>query len=356
MKPNVQSPVLASIQQNSLTDEMRQLLTNAGSGDPSVALVAQGEIASGIRDVLNSLSTSEEALRDGVMDGDIVTDIFYEQKFDPTQNMQIPLSLLAPGTEKNHIAYVMPDVGRVPDRIVTADYINLNTYQVSNSIGCSLRFFRNARTDILSRMIEVLQSGFTKKTNDDGWRTLLTAIDGRGIVAYDADATAGQFTPKLVSIMKTVMRRNGGGNSTSVNRRKLTDLYMSPEAFEDMTAWGLNLIPDAVRQNIFRSTDGSLSGFFGVNFHDIDELGVGQEYQAYYQTTLSGSMGPSSDEELVVGLDLTNKKVSFLMPVSMPLQVYEDNTQHRLGLASFYGHKEHGFAACDTRFCLAGSF
>jgi len=39
--------------------------------------------------------------------------------------------------------------------------------------------------------------------------------------------------------MKTVMRRNGGGNSTSANRGQLTDLYVSPEAVEDIRNWEL---------------------------------------------------------------------------------------------------------------------
>jgi hypothetical protein len=118
-------------------------------------------------------------------------------------------------------------------------------------------------------MIEVLNMSFVKKNNDDGWQTLLAAAYGRGIAAYDADAPAGSFTPKLVSLMKTIVRRNGGGNSTSTNRRKLTDLYMSPEAFEDMSAWGLGLVSDDIRTSIQRSEEGAVRGMYGVNFHDL---------------------------------------------------------------------------------------
>ena len=45
---------------------------------------------------------------------------------------------------------------------------------------------------------------------------LLAAGVDRNIVVFDSDADAGQFTKRLVSLMKTVMRRNGGGNSLAI--------------------------------------------------------------------------------------------------------------------------------------------
>jgi hypothetical protein len=204
-------------------------------------------------------------------------------------------------------------------------------------------------------MIEVLNMSFVKKNNDDGWQTLISAAKGRGIIAFDADAAQGSFTPKLISLMKTVVRRNGGGNSTSVARRKLTDLYMSPEAFEDMSSWGLGLVSDDIRTQIQRSEEGAVRGMYGVNFHDLDELGVGQEYQLYYTSTLGGSLA-ASDEELIIGLDLSQPDKSFIHPVSQEIEITEDENLHRHGLVGFYGSMESGWAVLDVRYVLAGSF
>lgn len=41
-----------------------------------------------------------------------------------------------------------------------------------------------------------------KKINDDAWHTLLAAGLDRNVVVYDSAATAGQFTKRLVSLMK----------------------------------------------------------------------------------------------------------------------------------------------------------
>lgn len=357
----------ASLEQDNLTDKAHDLLKKAGHSDPVIAMAAQAEIANGVTEIMNEqflnfgdtrqpLEAADTPLREGVLDGDIASPIFQSEDFTKTSDLMLPLDFLSPGTEKNFVAYVLPDHGKIPQRRVEADYLMLNVYPIGSSIDCTRRFFRNGRMDVLRRMIEVLEMSFVKKNNDDAWKTLLGAVQGRGIVTYDGDATAGQFTPKLVSIMKTVMRRNGGGNSSSINRRRLTDLYMSPEAFEDMTSWGLNLIPDDIRSQIHRSSDGNINGLYSVNFRDIDELGVGQEYQNYYSTTLSGSLGPNSDEELVVALDLSQRGKSFIRPVAEPMAIFEDNTLHREGLVGFYGLMEGGWAVLDVRYVLAGSF
>jgi hypothetical protein len=349
--------IKASVDTEELTTEAKQLLINAGSNDKNVALRAQASIAQGIAVALNEKAVAVEGpIREGILDGDIVSDIFVTEDFTETTDLRIPLDLLAPGTEKEHVAYVIPDHGKIPMRRVEADYIQLNTYSIGSSIDCTRRFLKHARYDVLRRMIEVLNMSFVKKNNDDGWQTLLAAAQGRGILAYDADAPAGSFTPKLISLMKTVVRRNGGGNSTSTARKKLTDIYMSPEAFEDMSAWGAGLVSDDIRTQIQRSEEGAVRGMYGVNFHDLDELGVGQEYQLYYSSTLGGSLGPNSDEELVVGLDLSQPDKCFIHPVSQEIEITEDENLHRHGLVGFYGSMEGGWAVLDVRNVLAGSF
>jgi hypothetical protein len=201
--------------------------------------------------------------------------------------------------------------------------------------------------------MEVLEASFVKKMNDDGWHTLLAAGVDRNIVVFDSDAASNQFTKRLVSLMKTVMRRNGGGNSASVNRGMLTDLYVSPEAMEDIRNWGLDQVDEVTRREIYTAADGTLNRVFGVNLHDRDELGVGQEYQLFYSNVLNGTL-PSGDTEVVVGLDL-RKRDSFIMPVREQVQIFEDETLHRQKRAGFYGWSEQGFAVLDNRRVILGS-
>jgi hypothetical protein len=228
------------------------------------------------------------------------------------------------------------------------------TYEVGSSIDWNLKYARDARWDVVGRAMEVMEASFVKKWNDDGWQTIITAAADRNIVILDSDADVGQFTKRLVSLMKLVMRRNGGGNSTSQNRGQLTDLFVSPEAMEDIRNWNVDQVDPVTRREIFVSSgDNALSNIFGVNLGDLDELGEGQEYQLFYENELGGTL-PGSDVELVVGLDL-RRRDAFVMPVREGVQIFADDTMHRQRRAGLYGWAEQGFAVLDNRRVLLGS-
>lgn len=329
------------------TPELTDLLVRSGSLNAEVSLSANREFAKAL----------ELPLRQGVLSGDILSGIFEPIRLAQSATPEFPLDFLAPGTEKDFVAYTIPNHGYIPERHVESDYVMVPTYDIGASIDYLLKYARDARWDVVGRAMEVLEAQFVKKMNDDGWHTILAAGYDRNIVVFDSDAAVGQFTKRLVSLMKTVMRRNGGGNSASNNRGQLTDLYVSPEAMEDIRNWGVDQVDETTRREIYTAADGSLNRVFGINLHDIDELGEGQEYQLYYTSTLSGSMpqsSPNTDVEIVVGLDL-RKRDSFVMPVREEVQIFEDNTLHRQKRAGFYGWAEQGFAVLDNRRVLLGS-
>lgn len=325
------------------TPELTDLLVRSGSVNKEEAMAANHEFAKAL----------ELPLRKGVLNGDILDDIFEPIQLAQSATPEFPLDFVAPGTEKDFVAYTIPNHGYIPQRHVEGDYVMVPTYDIGASIDYLLKYARDARWDVVGRAMEVLEAQFVKKMNDDGWHTLLAAGVDRNIIVYDNDATQGQFTKRLVSLMKTVMRRNGGGNSASQNRGMLTDLYISPEAMEDIRNWGLDQVDEITRREIYVAADGTLNRVFGINLHDRDELGVGQQYQTFYTNTLTGSL-PSGKEEVVVGLDL-RRRDSFIMPVRQEVQIFEDDTLHRQKRAGFYGWAEQGFAVLDNRRVLLGS-
>ena len=326
------------------TPELNQLLSRAGSLQREESLAATSELAKAL----------ELPLRQGVMSGNILGDIFEAITLQPGATAEFPLDFLAPGTEKEFVAFTIPNHGRIPERHVEGDYVMVPTYDVGASIDWLLKYARDARWDVVGRAMDVLQGQFVKKMNDDGWHTLLSAGADRNILIYDGDASSGMFSKRLVSLLKVVMRRNGGGNSTSINRGELTDLYVSPEGHEDIRNWGVDEVDPITRRDLIVGEGGLLVRIFQVNLHTLDELGEGQEYQNFYTTDLSGTM-PAGKNEIVVGLDLRNRD-SFVMPVRAPVQVFEDDTLHRQRRAGMYGWAEHGFAALDTRRVLLGAF
>ena len=328
------------------SDEFINLLVRSGNSDKSVALDAQREIAKAL----------ELPLRKGIMFGDVVTGIFEKMVLEPGSSPEFPLDLLAPGTERDYTAYTNPGHGRIPEKHVEGDYVMVNTYGITNSIDFLLRYAREARWDIVARAMQVLESGFVKKINDDGWHTVLAAAVDRNILVYDGDAAAGQFTKRLISLAKTVMLRNGGGNSVTATGR-LTDLYLSPEAIEDVRNWGIDQLDEVSRREVYQSADSGapLTRIYGVNLNGLFEFGDGQEYQTFFTSDLGGSLGPNSDVELIVGLDL-NARDSFVMPVKREVEIFEDEGLHRSQRQGYYGWAEIGFGVLDNRRVLAASF
>lgn len=325
--------------------EFLDMLKRAGDARPEVAIAAQYELAQAL----------ELPLREAVLVGDITANIFQRVPLEGNSTAEYPLDLLNPGDEVDHVAYTSPGHGYIPQRAIEGDYVKVPTYQISTSIDMLRRFVRDANWDVSGRAMKIMEAGVIKKINDDAWHVLLAAGVDRNILVYDADAAAGQFTKRLISLMKSVMRRNGGGNAGSVNRFKLTDIWLSPEALEDIRNWGVDIVDDTTRREIYVSNDdGSITRIFGVNLHAMDELGESQEYQNYFTNQLSGALGPSSDVELVVGLDLSSAD-SFVMPIREQLSVTPDPALHRQGRVGWYGSMEFGLGSLENRRVLLGS-
>lgn len=321
--------------------EAKKLLQDASSHNMAVATAAQYEIAKAF----------ETPIRQAVLNGPILDNIFDVQSVEPGKTLEYPLDIVAQTGLKNHTAYTLPYTGAMADRYVEATYLKINTFDVGNSIDCAARLLEIGSWDIMKRLSEVLALGFTQKMNDDGWRVLLAAAYGRGISVVDTAAPQGYLTKKLVRDMKSKMMREGGGNSSSTNLRMLTDLYLSIEALDDMSNWDLSQISDQDRHAIYVSGDGEKS-IFGVKLHPLFELGVGQAYQNYAVNTLGFSM-TSGKEELVVGLSL-NQRDSFVWASEKPIEVFEDPSYHRARKFSMYGWTRYGVAALDSRPVLFG--
>ncbi len=292
----------------------------------------------------------QEPLREAILAGPIYSNIFTIEKYPYTVKPMYMLDWIVPGDEGDYVGYTIPAQGEMPRKIVHADFIEVPTYEIGFSIDWNRRFAQVAGPQFLRKAGQRLEQAITKKLNDDCFHALMMAGLDRGITVYDSAAAANQFTKRLVSMMQLVMKRNAGGNSIT-NNRKLTDVYMSLEAFEDIRNWNIDIIPDSVRAQVFNSETG-LRDIFGTNLHDLYEFGVGQEYQNYWTTDLGGLL-PSGDSEILIGLDLTQED-SFVMPVVEEATVqYDDNVRQRI--QGIFSTMMFGVGVMDGRRLLIGS-
>ena len=68
--------------------------------------------------------------------------------------------------------------------------------------------------------------------------------------------------------------------------------------------WGVDQVDEITRREIYTAADGTVNTeSFGVNLHDLDELGEGQEYQDFYRYFRNNGMLATRELLLVLILE-----------------------------------------------------
>jgi hypothetical protein len=321
-----------------VNDKQRDLLRATASNELDVAAKHRQALA----------QVLERAWQAGVLEPDLLGTIFNRINLPPAVEAKFPLDFYAPDNEGAYEAIMMPKEGALPDRIIDANEVRVSTYKIGNAISWGLDYARDARWDVVARAIEVFTNGFIRKLNDDGWHVILrAAVEGTSSTIYDSGGTAGEFSKVLLlSMMSGIKRRTGGRNS------RLTDIYLSPEAINDIRNFSNTDIDEISRRELVTRGEDQIPSLYGVNLHEMQEFGVSQEYETYVDSTLGRSHG-GSREEFVVGLDLLHRD-AFVMPVREEMSMFDDQALHRSAKAGVYGWMEVGFANLDTRRVILG--
>lgn len=317
----------------SLSEDDRQIL-RATAGFDSASTEARAALA----------AVMEKAWQAGVLEPDLLGDIFTRIDLPPGVEAKFPLDFYAPTNEGSYKAFVVPKEGAIPDRAIEGDELRVPTYKIANAISWSLDYARDARWDVIARAIEVFTNGFVRKMNDDGWHCILYAAKGN-TVQSDSAASSGAFTRKLITELQTGFKRLTGNRNG-----KCTDVFVSPEAIASLRNFTYTAVDDVTQRELIK---GVVPVIYGVRLHELQELGYGQEYDDWLLNT-AGASKATSDNEFVVALDLSHRD-QFVMPIRETMKMFDDPTLHRSAKMGVYGWMELGFAALDSRRALLGS-
>ena len=115
-------------------------------------------------------------------------------------------------------------------------------------------------------------------------RSLEKELNKKYIVCYDADALTEQCTKRLISLMNTILRRNGG------NKSELTDLYIPAIGIDSLTCDNFS---ELRRCNL---------NIYGVKIHEMQQTPY-EDLLKHFKAC-GGTLAPS-DFDLAIGLDLS---------------------------------------------------
>ena len=359
------------------TQEKVDLLKSVVSKDKAVAMKAQESLAaligSTIDQVLPLLNSS--AL------------VYEDFAFDHDSDPSIPLDLFEDVDEGYIKVWSQSIAGGMPTNLIhgMGEY-KFTTYRLDSAISFLNRYAKDARLDVLAKGIERMAQEIAVKQEYNAWATLLKAAadgtDNAGNPNTLAATTAGVFQiddlNRIITKQVRLFDAWNGGTPAKVNRKGVTDFFVSPEIMEDIRAFAyqpMNTravpdtaestalgLPDRVREKFFGNA--GVPELYGKAFHELLELGVAKSYGVLFDSFYSGS--PTFDnatQDLVIGADLSAG--AFLRPVSLqPTQdidvssqvvtMVDDQFLARQEQFGFYTKVEEGRVVLDNKslFCL----
>jgi len=328
-----------------IDDNMKEALRACASENPETAGNARKAFAAQL------VAPIRKAV---IVEGNTIGNIYSTVNVNKDEALRYPIDIINPDHVDDFSAYVMPRHGGIPEKHVDGDEIFVKTYKIENSIDWDLDLANDANWDVVGRAIKIFRDGFTKKLNDDGWKTILYgAYNGgtKSTITCDGDSSAvsGIFSHRLVSKAQNAMARIERG-------AKLTDLYVSPEAFKDLRDSATyvnseNFMDDRTRYELLQKPGSQpTESLFGVRINELYDFGAGQAYQNEW-TSITGD---STYDEIGIGFDLTDDhRDSFVFALRGDLEVFDDMELHKKGRMGVYGWMRVGFAVLNANRLLS---
>jgi hypothetical protein len=363
------------------TTEQLELIKAMASKNRTVAYEAQVALAEFIGPVISEVINNAPTL----------SNMFTTLQFNADDNPSIPLDLYYDVTDQDYIqVWSQSTPGGLPVNHVapTASELKFSTYQLDSAVSFDKRYASRSRLDVVGKTFtRVAQEVLLKQERTSANLILGTLAEAttNGKTHAIHSATNNRF---LLADLNALMTRSKRVNSswdggTPENRgRGITDLVCSPEILEEIRSMAYNPInslaakgiaaaadsgviaaPDSVREGVW--TNAGIPEFYGVSIMEINELGVGQKFNAIFNT-LAGTTsfdGPNSaagqfadGDEIVIGVDLVSGRDAMLRAVATDPDSNaefslsaDDQYSIRQKKIGYFGSLEEGRMIVDNR-------
>jgi hypothetical protein len=321
--------------------------------------------------------------------------IYSDAPFNEDDNPSYPLDLYYNENDGYVTVWSQHLAGGLPtSQVEGVAEMKIATYRLDSAVSWMKRYARRSRLDVVSKAIERMATEVLIKQERNAWAVILRALaEASTNVQSTGSAVATKHIVKsatngslvlgdmsdLMTRLKRINESFSGHTPVAPWSNGLTDLYVSPEVKGQIRAFAWNplnttgasatydqTLPDNVREEIYRNA--GMQSIFGVNIHEMVELGAGRKYNTLFNSFTGSNNVPGhnsgdwqSSDEIIVGLD--NSRGSFIRPVArehesggtftaLPDEQFNAYGS-RVEKVGFYGFLEEGRICIDSR-AIAG--
>jgi len=378
------------------TPEQVELIKAMGSKNQLVAREASEAFAAFLGPVV------QKVLQQAATAGAIYTDA----PFNQDESASYPLDLYYNETNDGYVSVWSQNVaGGLPTSqdVSAIQELKIATYRLDTAVSITKKYARQARLDVVSKLIERMAQEVLLKQERNAWAVALYALANANtshvtassvgvtslaagshvIPAYNTNVFQLADLNKLMTLNKRINQSWAGGTADAPYSAGVTDLYVSPEIKEQIRAFAyqpMNTraavgtadkdstgipLPDSIRTDVFNQA--GMQEIYGVNIVELNELGINQKYNTLFDEFDSGNIAPHGStagtaiafsggtHEIAVGVD--NSKGAFVRAVAQDesaagatfTTVPDDQFTQRNERIGFYGSLEEGRVCIDAR-------
>ncbi len=366
------------------TPEQVELIKALGSKNRLVAAEASEAFAAFLGPVIQRV----------ILQAGTASQIYTDAPFDENDSPSYPLDLYYQELNNGYVSvWSQTLAGGLPTAqdVSAIQELKIATYRLDSAVSINKRYARQARLDIIAKLVERMSQEVLVKQERNAWAVMLKALGeasttpqgGSALKHYIAAGTAGQFKlddlNKLMTRVKRINESWAGGTPADPYSTGLTDLYVSPEIKEKIRAFAYNplntvggvrtasanptstetaiALPDGMREEIYRNA--GMQEIYGVNIVELIELGLSKKYNILFDSYISetstlGTAFDPSTYQILVGVD--NTKGALIRAVATSAETGsqfnvqpDDQFLQRSDKAGFYGSMEEGRLCIDAR-------
>jgi hypothetical protein len=365
------------------TPEQVELIKALGSKNRLVAAEASEAFAAFLGPVIQRV----------ILQAGTASQIYTDAPFDENDSPSYPLDLYYQELNNGYVSvWSQTLAGGLPSAqdVSAIQELKIATYRLDSAVSINKRYARQARLDIIAKLVERMSQEVLVKQERNAWAVMLKALGeasttpqgGAALKHYIASGVAGQFKlddlNKLMTRTKRINESWAGGTPADPYSTGLTDLYVSPEIKEKIRAFAYNplntvggirtvttsgasesaiALPDAMREEIYRNA--GMQEIYGVNIIELIELGLSKKYNILFDSYISetatlGTAFDPSTYQILVGVD--NTKGALIRAVATSSETGsqfnvqpDDQFLQRSDKAGFYGSMEEGRLCIDAR-------